>query len=115
MRKGVYHSVIIYLFSEESTLRQQAKEIKEWKELINAFPELETSVISGRRNRNRPITFIPISHRCTEFEGREWKEDFSLSINDKRLTGELQPIRNETVFISLIDRENTSFEFFTSV
>ena len=42
---------------------------------------------------------IPISHRCTELKGREWKEVFLLSINDKRLISELKPIRNETAFI----------------
>ena len=25
-----------------------------------------------------------MSHRCTEFEGREWKNVFPLSIHDKR-------------------------------
>ena len=51
------------------------------------------------------MQLIPISHRCTELEGREWKEVFPLSINNKCLTGELQPIRNESTRqrLSLID------------
>ena len=27
---------------------------------------------------------MPISHRCTELEGRKWKKFIYLSINDKR-------------------------------
>ena len=30
--------------------------------------------------------------RYTEFEGREWKENFPQSVNVKRLTGELEPL-----------------------
>ena len=47
------------------------------------------------------VTYVIfISHRCTELEGRGWKEVFPPSIIDKRLTGKLQSMRNETAFIS---------------
>ena len=52
-----------------------------------------------KQNKQKKKAVILILHRCTEFEGTEWKEVFPLSINDKRLTGELQPTRDETAFI----------------
>ena len=54
------------------------------------------------------MKLIPISHRCTELEGRKWKEVFPRSIHDKRLTGELETIRKKQR-LSLIDRRKTSF------
>ena len=37
------------------------------------------------KDNSKFVQDIPISHRCTELEGKEWKGIFPLWINDKSI------------------------------